>query len=201
MTEIFIEPELEQLQDSDSAAEWQLICEELKLPGQLSLTEKSGGNYAPPYMVVDPKTERIIRVLCPEKIEVQKYSQSTIPLDILREVHKCVENKWYHKIEVFYDNKSPDPFVIGFLTDRWDSPCHLIARWGAELLPFEELEIKAINRLKNAAMSSLYEMKAQIDFAYNNVDGFIASLLSGKEPPRAKMELPTLRGWSGDIPF
>lgn len=200
-TEIFIEPELEELEHPDNAAEWQLICEELKLPGQLSLTSKSHTNHAPPYMVVDPKTERIIRVLCPAKIEVEKYAESTIPLDILREVHKCKERGWYHSINVFYDNKSPDPFVVGFVSDRWDSPKHLIARWGAELLPFEELERKAIQRMKNDAMSALYEMKAQIDFAYNNIEGFLASMLAGKEAPKANFNIPNLSSWAGEIPF
>lgn len=200
-TEIFIEPELENLQDSDNAAEWQLICEELKLSGQLTLTEKTGTNHAPPYMAIDPKTERIIRVLCPAKTEVEKYAESTIPLDILSEVHKCKEHGWYHSIHVYYDNKSPDPFVVGFVNDKWDSPKHLIARWGAELLPFELLEQKAIQRMKNDAMAALYEMKAQIDFAYNNIEGFLASMLAGKEPPTTKIVIPDLKSWTGDLPF
>lgn len=167
----------------------------------MSLTEKTDTNHAPPYMVLDPKTERVIRVLCPAKIEVEKYGESTIPLDILREVHKCKHHGWYHKIEVFYDNKSPDPFVVGFVNNSWNSPKHLIARWGAELLPFEELERKAIQRMKNGAMSALYEMKAQIDFAYNNIEGFLASILAGKEPPKANINIPGLDAWSGDLPF
>lgn len=204
MTEIFIEPELQELSDIDNSTEWQIIAEELNLGGQLAFTEKSETKQAPPYMFVDPKTDKIIRILCPRKEKIENYKASTIPLDVLREVHKCKEHGWYEEICVYYDDKSPDPFVVGFTPDKysWQRNKHLIARWGNELLPFEELEIKAINRMKDAALQALYTTKSAIDFAYNNVEAFCKSLLTGKESPKVEISVPTLNDYNRDsLPF
>jgi len=67
MTEIFIEPELENLQDETIAAEWFEVASQLGLDNQLKLSSNSETKKAPPYMFIDPKTNRIIEVLCPRR--------------------------------------------------------------------------------------------------------------------------------------
>lgn len=88
-------------------------------------------------MFIDPKTSKIIRTLCPRLVDFREYKESTIPLDVLQEIQKCEKNGWYSKIQIAFDDKSPDPFVIGILPSEhsWNASRHLIARWGAELLP------------------------------------------------------------------
>lgn len=192
-TEIFIEPELENLSDVENSTEWKIICEELDLKGQCSLADRSKENMAPPYMYIDPKTECIIRTLCPMREEIAKYDASTIPLDILKEVHKCNQHGWYEGgIAIFYDNASPDPFVIGYTSKEWNAHKHLIGRWGAELLPFEELEKKAINRLRDSAIEALASIKVEIDFALTNPDLFIKKMLSGGQPPSFRFGVSNL---------
>jgi hypothetical protein len=195
-TEIFIEPELENLQDEKTAAEWFELCSQLGLGDQLALADKSEVKKAPPYMFIDKKTERIIKTLCPEVVDYSKYRVSTIPLDVLKEIQKAKEHGWYQCIEIAFDNQSPDPFVVGVCHDerKWSAARHLIARWGAELLPFEQLEAKAIQRLRDEATEKLALLKNEIDFGLTNVDAFVRQMLAGKTAPSLNFSISSF-GW------
>lgn len=180
-TEIFIEPELAELEQPEIAQQWFEIASELGLTNQLIHADRSEEKKAPPYMHVDAKTGRIIMVLCPVQLEYKNYKASTIPLDVLKEIAKCEKNGWYSKICICYDDKSPDPFVLGFThnENKWQRDIHLIARWGAELMPFELLEEKAIERLRNTALTALKEMEFKTKNAIENIDVYIQTQLSG----------------------
>jgi hypothetical protein len=198
MTEIFIEPELQELENKDNAEQWYSLCVELGLNKQAALADNSNELKAPPYMFIDPKTERIIKLICPVGVDYKEYNQSTIPTDVLEEILKCKTNGWYEAIQIFYDNKSPDPFVIGILkTGEWTKARHLIARWGNELLPFEELERKALQRLKDGITPHIAEMKAKMDYAINNIDMYAKSLLNGKDVDALRISVDGLNNtWS-----
>lgn len=197
MTEIFIEPELQELENAETATEWFNICSELGLQNQLQHADKSEEKKAPPYMYVDPKTQRIMKILCPCEVTYDKYSASTIPLDVLKEIQKCVNNKWYSAIKILYDDKSPDPFVIGLThsESNWNRHIHLIARWGAELLPFELLESKAIERVKSDAFDALGEMKSKANAGLENIELFITGLLNGKDKPSFNFNVSEISIW------
>jgi hypothetical protein len=91
-TEIFIEPELMELEQNEVAQEWFDICSELGLDKQLAHADKSEDKKAPPYMYVDPKTSRVIKTLCPVQVKYTDYKTSTIPLDLLKEIHTAEKN-------------------------------------------------------------------------------------------------------------
>jgi len=196
-TEIFIEPELMELEQSEIAQEWFEICSELGLDKQLAHADKSEERKAPPYMYVDPKTARIVKTLCPVEVKYQDYKTSTIPLDVLKEIQKAEKNGWYSKIHICYDDKSPDPFVVGFTKaeSAWNADIHLIARWGAELLPFEVLEQKAIARMKDEAAEALKELQFKVNNALANVDMFTKSLLNGVDKPELKFRVESISKW------
>jgi hypothetical protein len=198
--EIFIEPELESLQDETNASEWFEICSQLGLDKQLSLASKSETKKAPPYMFCDPKTKKIIEILCPCKVKLMDYQSSTIPIDVMKEIQKCKEHGWYENFEIFYDNQSPDPFVLGVLPNEyeWRADRHLIARWGPELLPFELLEEKAIARVKDIALKELSQVKHALQYAIDNPESYIRGLLAGSD----KFRMPAERGTNSDsFPF
>lgn len=196
-TEIFIEPELMELETPEIAQEWFDICSELGLEGQLKHADKSEDKKAPPYMYVDPKTARIIKTLCPVEVKYTDYKASTIPLDVLKEIQKAEKNGWYNKIHICYDDKSPDPFVVGFTKaeNAWSADIHLIARWGAELLPFEILEQKAIARMKDEAANALKELQFKINNALEDVDLFNKSLLGGTNIPELNFRVNSISKW------
>jgi len=203
MTEVFIEPELENLENADAAAEWFEVCTQLGLSEQIKHADRSEEKKAPPYMFIDPKTEKIIVTICPRVVNYKKYSASTIPLDVLQEIAKCEKNGWYQEIKIAYDDKSPDPFVIGITHGQysWDCAKHLIARWGAELLPFERLEAKAIGRLEDVATVQLAEMKHRIDAAVSNPMVFVKQMLAGKEAPRLDFSIGSITNGGSSLPF
>jgi hypothetical protein len=196
-TEIFIEPELMELEQNEVAQEWFDICSELGLDKQLAHADKSEDKKAPPYMYVDPKTSRVIKTLCPVQVKYTDYKTSTIPLDVLKEIHKAEKNGWYSKICICYDDKSPDPFVVGFTKSEsdWNADIHLIARWGAELLPFEVLEQKAVARMKQNAIDALKELQFRVKTALEDVDAFTNSMLTGKEAPKLDFSVDSIRKW------
>lgn len=181
MTEIFIEPELSELEQPEQAQQWFNIATKLGLSHQITNAIRSDVKMPPPYMHIDSRTGRIIKALCPIQVSYMSYKASTIPLPVLTEIDKCIKNGWYSKIDICYDDKSPDPFVIGFThnENKWQRDMHLIARWGAEIVPFELLEKKAMDRLRNTAKIKLGELKYKTDTALSDVDAYIDGLLSG----------------------
>lgn len=197
MTEIFIEPELQDLELAENSAEWFEIASSLNLDQQLQHADRSEEKKAPTYMHADPKTLRIMKTLCPVEVVYSKYSVSTIPLDVLKEIKKCEENGWYAQIKILYDDKSPDPFVIGFThaESNWDRAVHVIARWGNELLPWEALEVKAIARIKMEAKDALLDVKHKIDTALSDIEHFATQLLNGREVPKYEHSVESVSRW------
>lgn len=175
-TQIFIEPELENLHEN--AEEWANICQELGLYKQLQKAGKveKVGN---PYQKVDPRSERVFKMLCPVSVNYKLYEASTLPLDVLQEISRCEKNGWFKHINVWYDDKSPDPFLIGYdHKDEWQGNKFLIARWGDELLPFEQLVTKAINRFKDAYKRALNVLIADCECRSRDIEADIQGYIN-----------------------
>ena len=175
--EIYLEPELEEMVGSvEVTEEWKQLAEELGMEGQLKLiTPKSGeesDKNPSPYIHMNAKAERVFAILCPEVVDYKKYDKSTIPRDVLREIAMAERLKFFDKICIWYDDASPDPLVVGYIkVGTYEYVKHMIARFGDELLPFEELERKSINRLKkritDKLKSSLSAIDATVDDFFN----------------------------------
>jgi hypothetical protein len=173
--EIYLEPELEEMIGSaEVTEEWKQLAEELGMEGQLKLiAPKSEGeeNKNPsPYIHMNAKAERVFAILCPEVVDYKKYDKSTIPREVLREIALAEKEQFFDKICIWYDDASPDPLVVGYIKmGGYDYVKHMIARFGDEILPFEELEHKSINRLKKRITDKLKSALAGID---SKVDDF-----------------------------
>jgi hypothetical protein len=173
--EIYLEPELEEMVGSvEVTEEWRQLAEELGMEGQLKLiTPKSEGeeNKNPsPYIHMNAKAERVFAILCPEVVDYKKYDKSTIPRQVLREIALAEKEQFFDKICIWYDDASPDPLVVGYIkVGTYEYVKHMIARFGDELLPFEELERKSINRLKKRMTDKLKSSLSAID---STVDEF-----------------------------
>ena len=174
--EIYLEPELEEMVGSvEVTEEWKQLAEELGMEGQLKLiTPKSGeesDKNPSPYIHMNAKAERVFAILCPEVVDYKKYDKSTIPRDVLREIAMAERLKFFDKICIWYDDASPDPLVVGYIkVGTYEYVKHMIARFGDELLPFEELERKSINRLKKRMTDKLKSSLSAID---STVDEFL----------------------------
>lgn len=180
MVELYLNEELEDLQITENQEEWNEMLFELGLEGQKKVISKSDKSGVNPYTKADGKTMRIVSLLCPKYSKVEAYSNSQIPLDVMKEIKKCKEHSWFDHIVVYYTDNNPDPFVIGVNGYEFSkSDCYLIARFGDELLPWEELEIKAnkelqkktdhfVNDLKNIIYSIESNPQLALDDMINN---------------------------------
>lgn len=173
--EIYLEPELSEMVGSEEVtAEWKQLAEELGMEGQLKLiapksSEKSDKNPSP-YIHMNKKAENVFAILCPEVVNYKKYDKSTIPREVLKEIALAEKEQFFDKICIWYDDASPDPLVVGYIkVGSYEYVKHMIARFGDEVLPFEVLEQKAINRLKKRITDKLNATLASVD---SKVDGF-----------------------------
>jgi hypothetical protein len=90
---------------------WKELCEELGLEKQLDFVKSSESPI--PYPYINTSMERIFKTLCPCEVEVSKYDKTPIPLEIIQQLAFSTRDKHFNKYVVWYDDKSPDPFLIG----------------------------------------------------------------------------------------
>jgi lysozyme len=180
--EIYLEPELaEMVGNPEVTEEWKQLAVELGMTGQLKLIEpKSEGESEKnpsPYIHMNKKFERIFAILCPEVVDYKKYDKSTIPREALKEIALAEKEQYFDKICIWYDDASPDPLVVGYIKDgSYQFIKHMIVRFGDELLPFEELEVKATNRLMKYASETLQNkldgIKSSVHDFFNPKSGY-----------------------------
>jgi hypothetical protein len=164
-----VEESKELIFDTDKLEEWKQKCEELGLSGQLELTapEKS----PLPFEFMDTVTKRVYETLCPSKVNFKEYKKTAIPLEVLSLIHLSVNEKYFDEIQIWYDDKSPDPLAVGInkhgeygATDNYT-----IARWGDVLKPFAELKELAIARYTNSSTLTLKGKIADLTNRLENV--------------------------------
>jgi len=183
--EIYLEPELaEMVGNLEVTEEWKQLAESLGMEGQLKLIKpKSEGatdKNPSPYIHMNKKMERVFAILCPEVVDYKKYDKSTIPREVLKEIALAEKEQYFNAIKIWYDDASPDPLVVGYIkTSSYEYVKHMIARFGDELLPFEELEIKATNRLMKYASETLQNkldgIKSTVHEFFNPNSGYSSS--------------------------
>lgn len=105
--------------DGDKLAEWNELVAELGLFGQV---ETTNGDKSPiPFVFMKQNLKNVMEQLCPRKVEVSDFKVSPIPLDVLKLVKLAKDEKYFSSIEVWYDDKSPDPFVVGNVGHWYES--------------------------------------------------------------------------------
>lgn len=166
-----IEETKELIFDSSSIEEWKEKVNALQLQGQQTLI--NGDKSPVPFEFMNTVTGRIFETLCPQKSSVKEYNKTPIPLEILGLIQLAVNENHFDSIEIWYDDKSPDPVAIGIRDDkqnRWVKDRYLIGRWGDVLAPLEELKIKAIAIFKKSRRIELTREIAQRKVSLDNLD-------------------------------
>src|SRR5690606_40560113 len=154
MVETFLVKEAEELiYDNDKIVEWKEKCQQLGLAKQLELA--SPDNSPIPSECMNTVRYRIYATLGPRKVLYSDYDRTAIPIEALSLIALSVQENYFSRIEIWYDDKAPDPLVVGRVGSDWSAKWYLIARWGHELLPIEKLKIQAIERMKASTEISL----------------------------------------------
>lgn len=97
----------------ENQEEWSNIAAELGMPHQLGFIEKSKSPL--PYPYINKSMGNIFKTLCPVSVEFKRYDKTPIPLEVMKELSFSVKENYFNKIEVWYDDKTPDPFAVGFI--------------------------------------------------------------------------------------
>jgi hypothetical protein len=91
--------------------EWKELAAQMGLNKQLEFVQQAKSPLPYPYM--NQSMQNIFATLCPTKIEFKEYSKTPIPLEVIRELAFCVGENYFNSIQIWYDDKTPDPIAVG----------------------------------------------------------------------------------------
>jgi hypothetical protein len=174
MVQTFIVEETKELiYDADKIEEWKSKCEELGLSEQLSLAQPEKSPI--PFVSMNTVMNRVYTTLCPEKVDYKRYRKTAIPLEVLSLIALAEKEKYFTEIQIWYDDRTPDPLAVGILKKQeWSHDLFLIARWGDVMRPFDELKEKAIQVYKNTSIIQLKRSVADANEKIANIDNNVA---------------------------
>lgn len=147
---------VELIYDNEQLERWNKMVGELGLQGQTQIQSKEASPV--PFLHMKQTLVNTFGELCPRKVDVKDYSVSPIPVEILDLIALSVRENYFDKIEIWYDDKTPDPVAIGFRYDTeerrekkytWMMEKYLIGKWGDVKRPFSELIALAKDRFIN----------------------------------------------------
>ena len=98
--------------DNEQLEKWGDLVKSLGLEGQQKIQQP--GKSPIPFLCLNQIQVEILSTLCPITVEIKGYNKSPIPVEILDLVALSTKEGYFQKIEVWYDDKDPDPAVIGF---------------------------------------------------------------------------------------
>jgi hypothetical protein len=150
VVEAFIIEETQELiYDNEKLDQWNAMVAELGLTGQEQVVKT---NKSPiPFLWMNQTIKSVFEELCPAKVKVEEYSKTPIPVEALSMISLSVKEGYFDKIEVWYNDKSPDPAVIGYKYNKgvsqwdkdWYADRYLLARWSDVKATLAELTERA----------------------------------------------------------
>lgn len=179
---IYREPEnVGLLLNEDELAEYQQLAEELGIPDVKSDKTPSV------YQTLNQVQIRALEALCPAKLNLENYNRSTIPVEVLRAIKFIKENEMFDFIKVWYDDKNPDPVIVGekyrTQSDRengysWNTEKVLIARWGDCAYELPELVEMGKTRLKEEFTAKAIDTQSKIESFLAHPELYVNKYLS-----------------------
>jgi len=91
--------------------EWRRLTQELGLTSQKEITRLDKSPV--PFLPMNKRIENILTELCPTTVEIKRYNVTPIPLEVLKLVSLSVNEHYFERIEIMYDETSKDPACIG----------------------------------------------------------------------------------------
>lgn len=179
---IYREPEnLELILDEDKLAEYNELIATLGISAPSE--EKKTPNV---YQYLNLAMAKQLHALCPMYVSVEKYTKSTIPLDVLKVLQYCKEQNMFDGYQIWWDDKAPDPLLIGWkwmsAEDKnkkydWRSDKYLIARWGDCAMELPELLEKGFERLKQELVDKATLAVEKCNSVIVNPDVYVRQIL------------------------
>lgn len=115
--EIYIEKDTEKLiYDNEHLDKWDSIVGALGLDKQAGLKEPSKSPIS--FMFMNKSLQNVCRELCPRTDRLQEYDRTPIPVEVLEIIKLAIDEQYFNNIEIWYDDKDPDPVAVG-ITGHW----------------------------------------------------------------------------------
>lgn len=179
---IYREPEnVGLLFDDEQLEKYQSLALELGIP------EVKPDKTPSVYQVLNTSQTRALEALCPATTELKNYSRSTIPVEVLQAIKFVVDNDMFDVIQVWFDDKNPDPMIIGRKynndNDRqkgysWTMTSTLIARWGDCAYELNELVEMGKKRLveekKEKAIDLLQKINSFLEYPEIHINKYLS---------------------------
>ena len=187
-----IEETAELIYDNEKLEEWNNLVSSLNLEGQTQIVQKEKSPV--PFMPMNNSLVNVFDTLLPRRVAVKDYNISPIPVEILSLVSLSINENYFDKIEIWYDDKSPDPACIGSrysnardkeMGYHWNMEKYLIGKWADVRQSFEQLKTKAMKRYKvireNELKKEMKRCQRELEdmdsilidrFGLNNTDSF-----------------------------
>jgi hypothetical protein len=119
VVETFIIEETESLiYDNEKLDKWNALVSELGLEGQTQIVKKDKSPI--PFLFMKQSMINIFETLCPRKFDIENFNISPIPVEILSLVSLSKNEYYFDKIQIWVDDKDPDPACVGM---RYSSFC------------------------------------------------------------------------------
>jgi hypothetical protein len=180
--QIFQIDEVTDLSVPEVTEQWKALVADLGLKGQTKLLSKETEEVVSspvPYVWMNKRLVNVITCLCPMKENIEKYAKTPIPLELLGHIKQAEMKGWFEKVEVWYDDKDPDPVLVG--TARKDT--YLIGRWGAENVTLSQLDEMATTRMKKECITKAKNKIGECEQAIAQIDQNVQKQLDGEYNP------------------
>jgi hypothetical protein len=155
---------------------WKEMISKMGLSGQEELIGKEKKSPIP-FPLMNVQMMNVYHTLCPSMDKVNEYNKTTIPLRVLSMISLAKEEGYFDQIEIWSDNKAPDPIVVGTKKDAketWRTLTYIVARWGDELRSFPELlqiaKKRYLEQMRAEGTRKYAELKAKLDNLDNLVE-------------------------------
>lgn len=106
-----IEETAELIYDNEQLEKWNAYVEELGLTAQKTIAKPEKSPV--PFLHMKKSLVAIFETLCPRKVDIAEFGATPIPVEILELAALSKKECYFDVIQVWYDDKSPDPAVIG----------------------------------------------------------------------------------------
>lgn len=117
MIETFVEEETSELiHDIDAQNEWSEYVAEMGLKGQEKIKKPEKSPI--PFKYMNDTMVQMFHTLCPRRVDIENYDATPIPLEIMKLASMSRKEDYFGKIEIWYDEKTPDPVCVG-ITGYW----------------------------------------------------------------------------------
>lgn len=179
MTETFLVEEVKELiYDNEQLEEWKNKCNELGLENQLALAQPDKSPI--PFECMNTVQERVYQTICPAAEVYKDYKRTAIPLEVLSLIALAEKENYFDLIQIWYDDKAPDPIAVGIVGSKWSGKKYMLARWGHELKPFAALKEEAIARFKESTGIALRRAIATQTDKLTNLDVNVKAYFDGQ---------------------